>query len=66
MQPTTETAPLLLDTRHVAARLHIHFHQAQRMMREGELPILMLGKRRRVPLLALEQWIAERTRPPAK
>ena len=52
-----EPAPILLDTSHVAAQLGVSYGTAVKYMREGQLPIVTVGKRRKVPMIALQQWM---------
>lgn len=49
--------PLLLRPADVAEELHCSYRTARQMIIDGELPSIPFGKRRRVPLAALEQWI---------
>lgn len=54
--------PLLLRPSDVAEELHCSYRTARQMIIDGELPSIPFGKRRRVPLAALEAWIADRQR----
>ncbi len=51
--------PLLLTVDQVAERLGIGRSLAWRLVREGALPSIRLGRLVRVPQQALERWIAE-------
>ena len=66
MIATDEAQRLLLSPRDVAARLGCGYRTARQMMIDGEWPLVTFGKRKRVPARALEQWIAEQTRPARK
>jgi excisionase family DNA binding protein len=50
---------LLLTVEETAQRLQIGRTLAWQLVREGQLPIVRLGRCVRVPLRALEEWIAQ-------
>jgi len=54
-------ASLLLRPDEVARALSVSRSAAYRLISEGQLPSVRLGKSVRVPRLALERWIEERT-----
>jgi len=53
--------PLLLRTSEVAAVLGIGRTEVFELLRNGDLPVVRLGRCVRVPRTALAMWIAERT-----
>lgn len=58
---TTTNERLLLTVEEAAERLGIGRTLAWQLVRQGGLPSVRLGRCVRVPLSALEAWIAERT-----
>jgi excisionase family DNA binding protein len=54
-------APLLLRIDDVARLLAISRTAAYRLVGAGELPYVQIDSTRRVPLAALERWIADHT-----
>lgn len=52
---------LLIRTAEAAALMSLSYSTTNRLIREGELPRIMVGNEVRVPLRALERWIEERT-----
>lgn len=53
---------LLLTVEETAQRLHIGRTLAWQLVHEGRLPIVRLGRCVRVPLRALEEWLARQAR----
>jgi len=56
-RPSTDRA--LLRAEEVAEILGISRWNAQDLIREGRVPSVMVGKRRRVPVAALHAWVAQ-------
>jgi excisionase family DNA binding protein len=54
-----KAAPLTMTVREVAARLGISEERAYRAAAAGQIPTIMLGSRRVVPVAALERMLAE-------
>jgi excisionase family DNA binding protein len=55
------SAPLLVDSREVARLLGIGRTKTFQLMASGELPMIRLGRCVRVPVVALQSWIAAQT-----
>jgi excisionase family DNA binding protein len=55
------SAPLLIDSREVARLLGIGRTKTFLLMASGELPTIRLGRSVRVPVVALQSWIAGKT-----
>lgn len=53
--------PLVLDSREVARLLGIGRTKTFQLMASGELPTIRLGRCVRVPVVALQSWIADKT-----
>jgi predicted DNA-binding transcriptional regulator AlpA len=56
-QPTTELKPLLLNTRQVAAALHISERQVFRLIQKRIIQPVKLGTSLRVKTKWLESWV---------
>lgn len=57
-----EQQRLTLTVPEVATRLGIGRNQAYALARAGRLPVIRIGKRFLVPVVALERWLEEQTR----
>jgi excisionase family DNA binding protein len=57
-QPVTTLQ--LLDTQQVGERLQVGKTKVYELIKSGELPSVLIGKSRRVPVAALEAFIAEK------
>ncbi len=57
------TDPLLLRVEEVARALAIGRSKVYELIASGELPSLTIGSARRVPVDALQKWIAEHVWP---
>ena len=57
--PTDSTAPLTISVEEAARRLSISRSLAWELVWAGKLPTLRLGRRRVVPVKALEELMAE-------
>lgn len=53
--------PMLLTPEETARTLHIARTRVYAMIAEGVLPSIKIGSSRRIPVAALEKWIAEHT-----
>jgi len=53
--------PLLIDSREVSRLIGLGRTKTFQLMASGELPTIRLGRCVRVPRVALEAWIADRT-----
>jgi excisionase family DNA binding protein len=53
------TEPLLLSVRDAARRLGVGRDFTYRLVREGRLAHLSVGRRMLIPVAALERWIEE-------
>jgi excisionase family DNA binding protein len=53
--------PLLLTAKKVEATLHLGRTRTYALLRSGELPVLRVGRTIRVPRMALERWVEERS-----
>lgn len=56
---TQNAEPLLLRMEEVAQALNIGRSHAYALVLAGTIPSIRLGRSRRVPLAALERWIAD-------
>lgn len=54
----TVPAPLLVSPETAAGILEVSRTQVYVMLASGELPSLKIGRLRRIPVRALEEWIA--------
>jgi excisionase family DNA binding protein len=55
------STPLLVRVEEAARILSLGRSKIYELMGSGELPSVKCGKARRIPLAALEQWVAART-----
>ncbi len=55
-----------LTVAEIAGRLRLSKMSVYRMVRSGELPALQIGRTFRVRASVLENWLAEKERPPVK
>lgn len=53
---------MLLKVSEVADELRVARSYAYRLIQEGELPVVRIGRSVRVPREALEEWVRGRTR----
>ena len=51
--------PLLLSPADVAARLGVGRSAVYRLIADGRLPIVQVGRRARIPLDSLREWIRQ-------
>lgn len=54
-------SPLLVRVEEAARILSLGRSKIYELLGSGELPSVKCGKSRRIPLAALEQWVADRT-----
>jgi excisionase family DNA binding protein len=54
------TAPLAYSARQVAAALGVSEWTVYRQAKAGQLPSLLIGRRRVFPRVAIDAWLAER------
>lgn len=54
-----EKDKLVLTIEEAGARLGVSRPHAYKLAKEGQLPVLRLGKRLVVPVAALEKWLAD-------
>lgn len=62
-KPIDVDRPMLLRVEEVAQLLRLGRTRTFQMIAAGELPVVRIGRAVRVPRVALEQWIADRTTP---
>jgi excisionase family DNA binding protein len=53
-----DVTPLLLTIPEAAATLRCSPRHLYKLTAMGDLPVVMLGNRRRIPRVALEEWVA--------
>lgn len=58
----TDQRSMLLKVSEVADELRVARSYAYRLIQEGELPVVRIGRSVRVPRTALEAWVRDRTR----
>ncbi|HZO87757.1 MAG TPA: helix-turn-helix domain-containing protein [Chthonomonadaceae bacterium] len=54
---------LLLDIETAAEKLSLSRSHVYRLVAEGRLPVVVIGRNRRIPAMALEQFVEERLQP---
>jgi excisionase family DNA binding protein len=59
LKPKPATEPLTLNGKQVAQRLGISAERAYAAIHAGQLPSILIGGRRVVPVAALERMLAE-------
>lgn len=62
-KPIDVDRPMLLRVEEVAQLVRLGRTRTFQMIAAGELPVVRIGRAVRVPRVALERWIADRTIP---
>jgi excisionase family DNA binding protein len=64
--PNTPAAPAVFRVPEAALYLQIARGQAYRMVAEGQLPVIRIGRSLRIPKASLDAWLAAQLKPASR